>query len=296
MSLEILGLPKEPISTNLTGLGIVLSCLDLLNEGLRDFRVEHTRKDTKLLLLAERLEAWDDRHVDAGGVSLVAEAVEVVVVVEELSHDILCAHIDLRLEALDVSLEVRGLGVLLRVAGDAVGEGDVGLLEERAVDRLAVVEVVDLLDEVDSELVGSLARDERLLVSIATEDEEVGYAEEVEVYEDVFSLLWGEAHADNMGDSRYIVAMPDSGSDSDGAGSLTDEDLAEVAVVASGHIDRLGVVSRDVDEEGFMLDQLVEVGEDLVEVLALEGREDFDREARLGSILKYLSYAHITTN
>jgi hypothetical protein len=67
------------------------------------------------------------------------------VVVEELGHGILCTHLHLLLQPVDVCIHVGGFLVFLRIAGYAVREGGVGDFHFGAVHKNAFIEVVDLL-------------------------------------------------------------------------------------------------------------------------------------------------------
>ena len=165
----------------------------------------------------------DDGDGDSLGTGTLDEAEVLVVVVEELCNGILCTSLYLLLQPIDIHVHIGRLLVLLGVAGYAIREGLTRLLDGRAIAEESFVEAVDLRLQLYGMAVatGRGGEDTFVLGLIATQEQQVGDAEKLEVEQYVFGLLTGEAATEDMGHYVDVVLVLDSGGHGDGTRATT---------------------------------------------------------------------------
>lgn len=276
---ELVALGGAPLDAYLAHLVVALAAQHLGGQGLRDVYLEGLGDDAQLAGGLQGLDAGDDGDGDALGTGTLDETEVAVVVVEELGDGILGTGLDLLAQPVEVHIHVGRLLVLLGVAGHAVGEGLAGLLDGRAVDEVALVEAVDLCLQLYGVAVAVAGGGEQGLVLglVATQQQQVGDAEELEVEQHILGLLTGEPAAEDMGHNGDVVPVLDGGSHSHGAGAAAQRYLVEdtlgrflVYVFAS--------VGGDIDVAGGELAQLVDGAEQAVDACALERGQHFEGE------------------
>jgi len=99
-----------------------LDRFELGEQAVRDLRAAHADEPLDLRHVRDRHDPRDDRHLDAHRAGLVAEAVELGVVEEELRDDEVGAVVDLALQVLHVAREIQALRMPFGIAGHADAE------------------------------------------------------------------------------------------------------------------------------------------------------------------------------
>ncbi len=147
---------------------LIISSVNLINKFRWNLSREDPRQDRELSLAADGFKTRHNGNIDTFGRQSVTETIEILVIVEELSYDVLRAKINLPLEPIYIAAHIRGLGVLLGVAGHTKGELDLRFINNLSINRQTIVEIIDLRDEIRGMLVRQFAGDYRLLVIVTT--------------------------------------------------------------------------------------------------------------------------------
>ncbi len=119
-------------------------------------------------------------------------------------------------------------------------------------------------------------------LAVATEEEKMCYAKEIEVEQGIFSLFLGETGAYDMGYGRDAVAVLYGRCHGHGPRSF-EHGHAPVATVGLRQIDIFAVVRRDVYVLRLELAQGVDGLEYLIYAVAFERRQNFKRKLGLSS-------------
>ena len=240
----------------------------------------------ELFLVRNRLEARDDRDMDAH-ITAGFDEIEILLVIEEhLGGNILRSRFDLGLEVHEVGFEVRRFEVLFGVAGYADAEIRFSSIFDVLFEIDALVEADDLFQQIDgiAMAIGLWLEGTFIPGSVAAEDEYVIDSEEMQVDEGVFGLPFGKPAADEMGDCIYLIMVHDCRADAYRARALADFDFLEGAV---GFLleHRLAAVVGDVDKRGLEFHQRVQMIINRADRLPFEWRKDFKRDMGVFGLL-----------
>ena len=292
---QLAALCRGPLHAEGLRVVVGLALHGLHGQLLRHVAVERARHDGELRELRQRLYAGYDGYGDTGLARALHEVEVLAVVVEELRHGILRAEVLLELQVLEIHLGVGGLLVLLGVGRHAVVEGGAGVLHGRAVGEEAGVEAVHLLYKLRGVLVaaGRGAEAAVLLRLVAAQQQQVLYAEELEVEQLVLYVLLRGSAADDVRYYGYLVLVLYGGGDGYGARTAAYAQPLELSVLQLAvHV--LAMVGRDVDVQRGELLQLVDGGEQESCAVAFQRRQHLKREAALCIRRVYqLSYVHV---
>ena len=229
----------------------------------------------------EGLDAGDDRHRDARFAAAAHEVEKAGVVVEELRDDVPGSGVDLRLEGGDVGFGRGGLFVPFGITGHADREFRVVALLDLAVHEFAAVHGRDLPHEVHGVRMSLRVGHEELLVLrfVAPESQHVVQAEEVEVDQRVLDVVFRLSAADQVRHDFDAVLLLNGGRDAHRAGTAAHHVPVDASVRTHGLLDSFAV-EGDVDVGWVESDEPVDGCEYAAHAVALEGREQFEREAR----------------
>ena len=174
--------------------------------------------------------------------------------------------------------------MLLGVTGYAVGEGLSGLLDGRTIDEVALVETVDLGLQLYGMAIAAGCRGEHAFVLglVASQKQQVGDTQELEVEQYVLGLFTGETATKDMGYNGDVVPILDSCSHGYGTGAATQGYLVKDAL-GGLLVYVLAAVGGDVDVSGGKLAQLVDGAKQTVDACALEWGQHLEGECSAGA-------------
>ena len=270
MGFEVSRLSKKMVAAY--GLDIlIIGSVYLIDELCRYFRREDTGQDRELRLAADRLKARDNRDINALGSQGIAETVEILVIIEKLSYHIFSPKVNFFLKPIYVTAHIGSLRMFLRITSHSESKSDLWLVNSLTINRYAIIEVINLGNELRGMLMRQLTWDDSLLVIIATEQEKVMNAKEIKVDEAVLSLFGGKALANDMRDSWDAKAMLNGGSHSHCAWPFADKRLSQ-RVTLGGRVYRLGMMDRYIDKEGIEFTHLLNVSHQFRRSFTLDWR------------------------
>ena len=294
MGYQLLALLDTPLDTYLLDLLVSGALQHLFGQLFGQIHLEGLGYDIELCGSLQGLDTGDDGYVDAFGTRPLHEVEVLTVVVEELGHGIFGTCFHLLLEPVEVALHVGSLVVLLGVAGHAVGEGGLGDFHLRTIYTDASVEAVDLFLQLHGMGVATRLWSEELLVLglVATQYQQVGDTQKLQVEQDIFGILTVEAAAEDVGYGSDAVAVLDGGSYGYCAGAPTYAVALEEAI-AQVLIDELAAVGGDVDVFGVEFAQGINVLIHFFDASTLDGRQYFEGEGGLLCAVYQVCYSHI---
>lgn len=274
---QLFRLLDAPFDTRLQAPLGIFGRLYGLDQVFRQVDVEDAGDGIELIQLGERLQARHDRHIDADFPAAGHEFEVFFVVKKHLGDDIVGAGIDLGLGLQQVEVKVRRFEVLLRVAGHADAEIRPHAILDIVVQVSALIHIDDLFDQVDSEVVAALFRNELTLElpRIAANGQHIVDVQEVKVDQGIFRVFPGKASADQVRYGVDSIAVHNSGADAHRARPLADGHLLVVAAGALFVNELLPVVGH-VDEGRLELHERVEGVKDGLHTAALEGGQHFE--------------------
>ena len=283
---EFLALLRRPLHAQRPGIVVGLAFHHLPGQCLGDVAVEGLRHHRQLREFRKRLDAGDDGDGDAHRPCLLHKGEVFLVVVEQLGHGILRAQVLLLLQILHVHLQVRCLLVLLGIAGHAVVKRLAGSLDGCTVGEETLVEAFHLPHQVRRVGMSPGRRNEAavLLRLVATQQQQVADAQELQVKQLIFDVLYRCTAADHVGLHGDVVPLLD------GCGyrhrpRATADALPLKLSVLQFAVHELRVVGGDVDIGGVELPQPVDVGEELLRARPLQRGQHFKREPSCRLIL-----------
>ena len=211
VSIELTTLFCGPFDSQLPGILVGLTLHDLPGQRLGDIAVERLRHHRQLTQFRHRLDAGDDGDGDAHCPGLLHKSEILLVIIEQLGDRILRAQILFLLQILHVHLQVRRLLVLLGIAGHAVVEFPARPLDGCAVGEEPLVEALYLPDQVRRMRVtaGRRHKPAVLLRLVATQQQDVADAEELQVEQLILDVLDRRAAADHVGLYGDIIPLLD---------------------------------------------------------------------------------------
>ena len=179
-----------------------------------------------------------------------------------------------------VAFGVEGVDVFFGIARHADREFRVVALLDLAVDEFSAVHVGDLPHEVHGVGVALRMGHETLFVLrlVSAQRQHVVQAQEVHVDQRVLDVVFRQSAADQVRDHLHAVAVLDGRRDAHRPGAAAHDVPFDAAVLALGLLDSLAV-EGDVDVSRVEGHQRLHGGEYLLHAVALERREQFEREA-----------------
>ena len=221
--------------------------------------------DGELAQLGKRFDAGDDRYGDTHSAGFLYELEVFLVVVEELGDSIVGTQVLFLFQIHHVHFEIWGLVVLFGIASHTEVEFLTGAFDGSAVGEESLVEAVHLANQVGGMLVSSGSGDKPavLLRLVATQQQEVGYAQELQVEQFIFDVLHSGAAAYHVRLHGYAVFVLYSRCYGYGAGAAAHPVALQQSVVEL-FIHKLAVVGCDINKQGVEFLHLLDSGEQFV--------------------------------
>ena len=277
---------RGPLDTQQAGVLVRLTLHDLPCQRLRDVAVEGLGHHCQLTQFRHRLDARDDGDGDTHLPRFLHKLEVFLVVEEQLGHGILRPQILLLLQILHVHLQVGRLLVLLGITRHTIVERLARPLDGRAVGKETLVEALHLPDQVGGMRMSARCGHETavLLRLVATQQQQVADAQELQVEQFILDVLDGTAATDHVGLHRDVVPLLDGGCNGHRTRATADA-LPLKLPVLQFLIHKLRMVGRDIDVGWVEFAQFVDVGKQLVGACTLQWGKHLEREPSFVLIL-----------
>ena len=275
-------LPGGPFDAQLSGILIRVALHDLSGQRFRNVTVEGTWHHRQLVQFSHRFDARNDRHRDTHLSGFLHEGEIFVVVEEQLSDRILCAQLLLLQQIQHVPFQIRRLLVFLGIAGHTDVEPRSRVLDGRPIGKESLVEPLHLPYQVRRMTMSAGRRFKHPVVLrlVATQQQQIGDAEELQVEQFILYIIDGSPAADDMRLDGHPESLLDGRRYGDGARPAAHL-LTFVASVAQFAVDKLAVVRCDIDECRVQFAQLLDVAKQPLGARPLQWGQHLKRELML---------------
>ncbi len=218
---EVAALVDSPFYAHLFHVVVSLAAAEFFAQGKWEVAAEGLGHRGELCEFRKRFQTGDDGDGYSGLACLLHESVELLVVVEQLGECHLGASSFFVQQDADVTLQIGRFLMLLGVGGNAELKGGALDFHRGAVGKESIVEAVYLVYQFYGVGVAAwCGLIHRLLFRfVASQDEDVADAEELQVKERIFDILFCGARANDMWNHGNAPSLLNGGSDSDSSRS-----------------------------------------------------------------------------